>query len=365
MTETKSLNWLDESEERLSRYFTRWGEMGTFDSSPLYKHLAVSIAQDSDLLRLAAHAQRSQPPPNMIFAAVQYLLARDDSAELRHYYAQYSDNPRPATEAFPIFRAYCLSNLDQLTSLIATRRTQTNAVGRSLFLALAFQEASQQLTADSERLSTERTLTVIEVGCSAGLNLNWFRFGYDYGDWGKLGDEDGLVQLATEWRGEGRPVYRPNLPPVANTIGIDINPLDTTDESDAQWLEALVWPEHHLRRERLRDAIAVAQQYPPTLRRGDMFDLLPAAVRDTATDTPIIIFGSFVLYQLSEAGREAFYQLLDQLAQEREICWISAEWMHADTPELTLTHWQQGQRQTTLLANVDPHGRWIEWRHAP
>lgn len=354
MSDSRRLDWIEESEERLSRHFTRWGEIGTFNSSPLYKQLAICIGQDSELLRLAAHAQRSQPPPNMIFAAVQYLLAEDESAELRTYYNQFCDQPRPVADVFPVFRAYCLDNIDRLLPLIATRRTQTNAVSRSLFLTLAFQQAMNA-----------KPLTLIEVGCSAGLNLNWTRFGYDYADWGQLGALESPVQLTTQWRGTRRPVYRAALPTVAHAVGIDVNPLDMTDEADARWLEALIWPEHHIRRERLHHAIALAQQYPPTLQRGDLFDLLPNAVRAAKVETQLIIFGSFVLYQLSREMREAFYLLLDEVAQERELCWISAEWIQTATCEMTLTRWQQGQPQTELLAKVDPHGRWIEWLHAP
>ncbi len=361
MTETIQLEWLEEGEERLSGYFTRWGEQGTFGSSPLYEHLAVCIAQDSDLLRLAAHSQRSQPPPNMIFAVVQYLLAQDEDAALRDFYAQFCPTPRPVAESFPVFRAYCLENMDRLIPLIETRRTQTNAIGRSQFLTLAFQEAAfgQQSRANG------KPLTVVEVGCSAGLNLNWNRFGYDFGEWGQLGVAASPVQLATQWRGEKRPTYRAELPQVAAAIGIDVNPLDMRDPADAQWLEALIWPEHHGRRDQLRNAIAVSQQYPLTLQRGDMFDLLPAAVQAASAETQLVIFGSFVLYQLSGEMRQQLDLLLDRLARERELCWISAEWIQSDSPDLTLTRWHNGRRETQLLANVEPHGRWIEWLNAP
>jgi hypothetical protein len=351
MTESRQIEWILDSEEKISRLFTRWGEMGTFNSSPLYKHLALHIAQDSDLLRLAAHSQRSQPPPNMIFAAVQYLLAQDQAEPLHAFYDQFCLEPRPVAEAFPVFRAYCMDNADRLIPVIETRRTQTNAIGRSQFLTLAFQKAA-----------SSQPLTLIEVGCSAGLNLNWNRFGYDFGDWGRLGEAESPVQLATIWQGAQRPIYRAELPTVANAVGIDLNPLDVTKIDDACWLEALIWPEHHARRNQLRQAIAVAKQHPPALQRGDMFELLPTAVCAASAETQLVIFGSFVLYQLSHALREQFDRLLDELAREREICWISAEWIQTETPTLTLTRWQDDQRQTKRLANIEPHGRWIAWQ---
>ncbi len=349
-----TLAWTEENEEKLSRFFRRWGEMGTFGSSQLYEQLANHIAHDSELLYLAAHSQRSQPPPNMILAAVQYLLAQDKAAPLRDFYVQFCEEPRPVREAFPVFRAYCLTNFDKLREIIRTRRTQTNAIGRSLFLTLAFQQTTN-----------DKPFSMIEVGCSAGLNLNWHRFGYDYGEWGRLGDAGSPAQLKTVWRAEMRPDYRPELPTVKQSVGIDMNPLDISNADDARWLEALIWPEHHKRRQQLRHAIEIAQLYPPALQRGDMFDLLPTAVRATSADTQLIVFGSFVLYQLSSEMRAQFHLMLDELAQERDFCWISAEWIETATSQLTLTRWLDGQRETTLLANVDPHGRWIEWLHAP
>lgn len=350
MTKISQSESIVDSEKRVSRVLLRWLEMGALDASPLYTRLAQGIVEDRKLSRLAAHSQPSQPPPNMLFAAVQYLLAQDKDAPLRDFYAQFCEQPRSVEDAFPLFRAYCLDNSDRLIPIIATRRTQTNAIGRSQFLTLAFQEASNG-----------KPMSIIEVGCSAGLNLNWSRFGYDFGDWGRVGDEESPVQLMTAWRGEKRPIYRAELPTVTGRVGIDVNPLDVRNENDVRWLDALIWPEHHARREQLRNAIIVAKQHPPTLQRGDLFDLLPTAVRIATPATQLIIFGSFVLYQLAVEQRKAFHLLLDEIAREREICWISAEWLGGASPQLTLARWKNGVRETKLLANVEAHGRWIEW----
>lgn len=46
------------------------------DSSLLYQKLAYRVADDADLLALAARAQPHQPPMNLLFGAVHYLLLR-------------------------------------------------------------------------------------------------------------------------------------------------------------------------------------------------------------------------------------------------------------------------------------------------
>jgi len=44
-------------------------------SSPLYEHLATKIANDEDLLDIASSIPQDQPAPNLLLAAVHYLLA--------------------------------------------------------------------------------------------------------------------------------------------------------------------------------------------------------------------------------------------------------------------------------------------------
>lgn len=48
--------------------------------------------------------------------------------------------------------------------------------------------------------------------------------------------------------------------------GLGLNPLDVTEPADVAWLEALVWPEHHHRRDRLR-AAAKHSTGPPAAPR--------------------------------------------------------------------------------------------------
>ena len=67
--------------------------------------------------------------------------------------------------------------------------------------------------------------------------------------------------------------------------GVDLNPLDVTDDDAMAWLANLVWPEHDERRERLRTAIEVARTDPPPLHPGDLLDELPALVDEAAPRT--------------------------------------------------------------------------------
>ena len=54
-----------------------------------------------------------------------------------------------------------------------------------------------------------------------------------------------------------------NRPEVVWRAGLDLNPLDVTDPADVAWLDALIWPEHGHRRERLAAAARIAAAEPP------------------------------------------------------------------------------------------------------
>ena len=68
---------------------------------------------------------------------------------------------------------------DDLEALYATHNTQTNEVGRCGFLLPMF-----GLVAARAR----RPLAMIEAGASAGLNLLFDRYGYEYGAGRFIGD---------------------------------------------------------------------------------------------------------------------------------------------------------------------------------
>jgi len=60
--------------DRMAGRFVRFAAQEACDSSPLYARLSRAIADDPEMLALAAHARPGQPVPHLLFAAVQYLL---------------------------------------------------------------------------------------------------------------------------------------------------------------------------------------------------------------------------------------------------------------------------------------------------
>ena len=333
-------------------------------ASPMYAELAYGVSLDRELLELAARKRKRQPAPNMLFAAVQYLLlSGGECAEhpLAAHYPIISGRDRPMQPAFPAFRDFCLTHRDEILELIRTHRTQTNVVRRCTCLLPAFSMAQQE---------SGLPLALIDIGASAGLNLNVDRYRYRYLRGGReeatWGRPEARVELEAELRGGGA------LPPLADDLvvrfrgGIDINPIDLSNEDELRWLRALIWPEHVERHQRLIDAAGELARSPIDLRAGDAAELLPQMISDTPADTALTVYSTVALYQFAAADRARIFEILAETSRERLVWLVTLELMlddidDASEPTLALTRFVNGEQSRQLLARSSPHGWWIEW----
>jgi hypothetical protein len=208
-------------------------------------------------------------------------------------------------------------------------------------------------------------LALIEVGASAGLCLLPDLYGYDYG--------------RTSIRPETPATECPVFPCLANEItplpvamprvvwraGLDVNPLDVSDPSQAAWLENLVWPEQTGRLQRLRAAMKVATVAKPRVMRGDLLgDGLATLCGEAPKDATLVIFHTAVLaYIASRADREAFATRAMSLSQ----FWIANESprVFPDIAPRAGTPCRTGDFLLSVngspVAWTDPHGGAIEW----
>ena len=98
--------------------------------------------------------------------------------------------------------------------------------------------------------------------------------------------------------------------------GIDLSPVDVTDDDAVRWLETMVWPEQEERRERLRAAVRIAREDPPYLVRGDLLDELPALVAQAPAQATLVVFHSAVIAYLEPADRERFATMMAGLVAD-------------------------------------------------
>jgi hypothetical protein len=258
--------------------------------SPCFEEWALGVVEDADVLAWLSTLPPIKRQPNLVFAAARWHGA-------------------PAPGAYAGLRRLLLGREAEVRATVMSRATQTNEVGRlaTLVPVLAL---------------VEGPLALIEVGASAGLCLYPDRYDYAWPPLGALRGSGGRL-LTAEASG---PLPVPTRHPlVAWRGGVDLNPLDVGDPDAMAWLENLVWPEQDERRARLRDAIEVARRDPPSLRRGDLFDHLPALLEEAAPHGTPVVFHSAVIAYLEEPARRRFHDLMTGLVVEGRCRWISNE----------------------------------------
>ncbi len=333
---------------------------------PLYERLAGIIAEQPAILALMEEAPPKQRLPTLLFAALHRVVLDHPDEPLARWYPSVTGEAVPGTDPTAALLGACAAHEHSLRAMLRTRSTQTNEVARCAALLPAFALAARELA---------RPLAVIELGASAGLNLNLPRYAYDYGDGRIRGEQSSRVSIRCRLRG---PIAAP-LPdeplPIASAVGVDLEPIDPRDEAASGWLRACIYADVSARLERLDGALAIARESPPDVRRGDLLEELPRLLAETPpTLAPCVVHTWTILY-LSADEREMLATELASAGSGRDLAWVSAEppgaipGLREPPPDpalpfasmLTLTTFRDGRRADTVLARAHPHCEWMQW----
>ena len=294
--------------------------------SPRYEQLSLAVAADPRLLAFLAGLPAAKRQPNLLFAAARYLLG--EPPDLAALHSLVSDRG------------------GDLTATMLARRTQTNEPARCATLLPALAMLPQPLA-------------IVEPGASAGLTLLADKYSYDFDGHQVTGTDPDAPVLACQPRG---PVPLPErVPEIAWRAGLDLNPLDVTNDDDVRWLRCLVWPGESDRQERLSAAIETARRDPPPVYRGDLLTDLPGLIGQAPRDATVVVYHSAVLGYVRRADRAAFAETMDQLG----VVWLANE-----GPGLLPGTETEGSDPhgfvlvkdgTERIALTDSHGTWVEW----
>jgi len=151
------------------------------------------------------------------------------------------------------------------------------------------------------------------------------------------------------------------FPIVHHRIGIDLNPLDPINKEDQNWLKALIWPEHAIRRQNLENAFNIWAQYPQEVIQGNAVEILPEIASLSLQETPLLILSSLTLYQFSEQEMQAWAARLRSLSLKRQLFQISLELEGEITSALRCQIYEQGDFENFHLANSNGHVTTLEW----
>ena len=326
---------------------------------PLYAALSRAVAADRSVLELLMRAPYPQRRPVLLFAATHdLLLAGTDHPVARHYRTLAGDAVDLDVDAAAApFIDFCRRHHDALAEALETRSVQTNEVGRSAGLRLAL-----------ACLASDRPIALIDVGCSAGLNLLVDRYRL-------AGDHDAATTVVLRPELSGGTPPDEVLPTIERRVGIDLAPLDVHDGRDARWLRACVWPGDVERHARLSAALAMACNATFDLRRGTVDEHLPGILDALPDGVRPVVFHSWVVSYFDRMAKRRLVDALHDLVTTRDGAWISAEGpgvvpglappplpVDATAALRDATVWHLVTRGTTrVVARSHPHCRWIEW----
>jgi len=322
-------DWAGHAGASTAERYGIFADAETAKLSPTYARLSRAVAQDAELLARLDELPTEKRQPNLLFGAVRFL-----------------DGP---LGDYVTFRDWMLARWDAVAQIIATRRTQTNEPGR---VATLLPELAQ----------VDGPVALLEVGTSAGLCLYPDRYAYRYNDAPALGDS--TVELPSRVIGIDPPT---RLPDVVWRGGLDLNPLDVTDEDDVRWLECLIWPEETERFARLHDAVAIARQHPARIVRGDLLADTATLAEQAPPEATLVLFHTAVLAYLDDAGRRDWADVVRDIAARRPTLWLAqeapgviatvpAEWTLEGVPGPFVL-----SRDGVPLALVESRGRSAHW----
>ena len=178
--------------------------------------------------------------------------------------------------------------------------------------------------AEAARRVGANTVGLIDVGCSAGLNLNVDRVGITYSNGQSLGDPSSPVQLSSSIVGDG-PIPTRAMPEVVARVGVDLDPVDVTDADDARWLRACLWPDQPERVARLDAEMALAATAPPGLLQGDAVEVVPDAFARVPADALPVVTTTWALSRFTLESRLRFLHRLDEAAACCAVARLSVE----------------------------------------
>ncbi|MGI8793154.1 MAG: DUF2332 domain-containing protein, partial [Acidimicrobiales bacterium] len=293
----------------LADVWTHFADTSCGSYSPLYDQICRTVSDTPEVLDLVRDAPPKGHQPNVLLAAVHYLLLGGLAHPLASVYDGTSD-----ADPSPLFVDVCLTNRAEIVALLATRHTNTNEVGRSAVIGPALTSVATHLSAP---------FALIDVGCSAGLNLLCDRYRLHYGAHGATGPAEAAVQIECVVR-NGEPPIANRLPAIAERVGLDRHPVSTSDQDEVRWLLACVWPDTG-RLPRTKLAIAEATKAPPRLVEGDAVGDIGRVLAAVDRDLTPVVVTSWALAYLAKPDRVAFRDALLAASADRPVAWISGE----------------------------------------
>jgi hypothetical protein len=356
-----------------------WSSPKAPQSWALTAAIFTSLAEDEQLLALAAVVPEERLPALLFCAAACHLIDGHQPPELVDYFPT-AGAPQPEVDRGfgPALRAFCLDHRAELFELFGRRRYQMNEVARSTQVALAL--ATLALPSGSVGVA------IIDLGTGAGLGLHLDRYGHRLTSGSWLGDQSSSLVLDCEVEGATPPPLSGSLPTIGLRIGIDLDPIDLSDPEDRRWARSCVPPESDSLA-RFDQACLITQSHPCTIVRGDAVELLQTVLDEVPDRLLPVVVDTYTAVFLSDQERARLRRILEQRGAGGELAWISLDPLvplgtsgrdsvqGLDVPEHLVVDYQvhgvfallgvmtfdHGETGGSLLARAHPSGTSVRW----
>lgn len=287
--------------------------------------------------------------PLRLAGAVHRVVLRGDDQRLARHYPSVGGRPG---EDFPSdFIAYMREHLDEIESGLASQ-VQTNEVGRSVVPLTVSHWLTSLGIASFDHL---------EIGASAGLNLNFDRY-YAGVRTLRMGDPSSSLRFDGSWF-EGMPDVPRSAASAIRRRGVDLHPIDVTRAEQELRLLSFVWPDQTDRLERLRAAIALARANPPVVDAGSADEWLEAQL-SRPRERPVVVFHSIVWQYLGASVQRRMRAALELAGSAAgpgtELVWVRME-PAGPVADVRASVWDGTSRQEHLLAEIGYHGQGMRW----
>jgi hypothetical protein len=344
--------------EKIQDRFAIFAEQECKFSSAFYYDLSLKISKDDEMSRMASYASYGQPIPNIFLAAVHYIVLKNKGCELAKYYPSVNKDLNVQELPYQLFKEFCIKYEAQIIELISTRIVQTNVISRCSYLMPILSELINK---------GQKNACIIDIGASAGLNLNFDLYEY-WTDGQKIyGDSSVKIEFQTI-----DSAIKSILPInyLIRKIGIDQNLINPQNEDEKLWLNALIWPDHLERFNSMEKALE--------LRQNDRIDMIKASevnqfeeiINNQRADETLIIYATHTLYQFSPDNRHDFFTMLDRIGKKRDFDFLSVESTRylqekykSSQTVIELTSYTNGKKNEKFIAETNGHGNWIRWNY--
>jgi hypothetical protein len=208
--------------------------------------------------------------------------------------------------------------------------------------------------------------TIIDIGTSAGLTLNFDQYEYWYNDQKVVGNSKVKVKSN---------ILESTIPKIfpinqhLSKIGIDQNIIDPTDKDEILWLKALIWPDQMERFNAMDEALKLEELKNIQFVKAQSILDFEKEILKVNKDENLIIYSTHVLYQFTEEQKDVFYSMLDKIGSQRDFYFLSVEGIEIlqkryNSKEIVieLTHYKDNKKKQTFIAETNGHGNWIKWK---